>query len=430
MSKTRNWTSGLKAALLVMPMLAMSVAGIRPAVAAPAGQPAGAQTFNALMGNEIFTEEGEKSTWQAIRFYPENITINAGDSINWKHNSGVEPHTVTLLGADNKAPQTFIPPTGPGPNGGPPKIEINPMVGLPSGGNTYDGSTYVNSGIISADTPGPKEYKLTFSKAGTYKFLCMIHAGQLPDGTLVGMVGSITVQAAGGTLPKTPAQVEAEAASMIAADEAAAMAEEPMAKESSVSSKPGPNGTMIHHVNTGYQLAVGELGAILDYERFSPEEIAISVGDTVEWSSPTPHSFHDVIFGDEPEAILIEPQTAGPPKMFVNPAVAFPMGPNVHDGTGVYGSGDMIGPEDQPRPGTVTSYSLTFSQPGRFEYICAYHYANGMDGTVTVAARTGGEPGMPTTGGGESALPLLALLAGLLLASVGVGLRMRKVSER
>jgi plastocyanin len=410
-------------------MLIMFVAGIRPAIAAPAEQPAGVQTFNALVGHEIFTVKGEKSTWQATRFYPESITVNVGDSVNWKHDSGVEPHTVTLLGPDGMFPQAFLPPTGPGPNGGPPNIEINPAVAFASGANTYDGSAYVNSGLMAADIPGPKEYKLTFTKAGTYKFVCMIHAVQLPDGTIIGMQGSVTVQAAGAALPKTPAQVMADAQAMTAADEAAAMAEEPKAKESVVTTKPGPDGTMIHHVNTGYQLPVGELGAILDYERFSPEDIEISAGDTVEWSSPTPHSFHDVIFGDEPEGFLIEPQPAGPPKVFINAAVAFPMGSNVHTGTGVYGSGTIGGPEDPPEVG-IPSYSLTFAETGRYEYICAYHYHNGMDGTVVVSARTGGgTPGMPSTGNGDNTLPLLALVTGLVLASAGVGLRLRKVAR-
>ena len=435
-----KWSSRIAASLLVAPMLVTSAVGIRSVSATPTAQPDAAQTFNALIGNEIFTEEGEKSSWQADRFYPENVTINVGDSINWKHDGGVDPHTLTFLGADSKFPQVFIPPAGPG-EGGPPNIEINPQVAFATGGNTYDGTTYLNSGIIASDVPGPKEFKVTFSKAGTYKFVCLIHSAQLPDGTIVGMQGQLTVQDAGSALAKNPDAVLAEADAMATADEQAAMAAEPEAKRVAVSSKPGPNGTTIYRINTGYQLPAGTLGATLEYMRFSPKEINISVGDSLEWGSPTPRGFHDVIFGDEPEAILIEPQAAGPPKVSVNGLAAFPVGPSVHSGTGLYTSGDIIGPEDADRPGAVKSYSLTFSQPGRFEYICAYHYSNGMDGSVIVASRTGGTgdggsdggenvPGMPTTGNSDSAMLLLALLlSSLLLVSAGVGLRARKAAK-
>jgi plastocyanin len=421
MSKTRNWSTSLKAVLLVMPMLAMSVAGIRPAVAAPADQPSGAQTFNATVGHEIFTEEGKKSSWQATRFYPENITVNAGDSIMWKFDSGVEPHTVSFL-SGSKMPTLVTPAPQPA---GPPKLEVSPVIVYPQGGKSYDGTGVVSSGLVAADIPGPKDYSLSFTKPGTYTFVCLLHAVQLPDGTFIGMQGKVTVQAAGSAYPKTNAQVQAEAAAMMAEDEHEAMEAESEAKM--VTTSAGDNGTTVHHVNAGYQIAKPTY--TLDYMRFAPSDINISVGDTVEWSSPTPHNFHNVLFGEEPEVFVFEPQAAGPPKVYLNPVVAFPSQQTEHTGSGIYNSGTLVGPEDPPEAG-VPSYSLTFSAPGRFEYICAYHYHNGMDGHVVVAARTGGEPGMPSTGGGESALPLLALLAGLLLASAGVGLRMRKVSER
>src|SRR5687768_11511889 len=90
----------LAIALFVLVALLVSAAGARYVSAAPVEQ-TGPQTFTAYLGHEIFTEPGEKSSWQAWRFYPENITVNAGDSIAWKHDGGVEVHTVTLLGPDS-----------------------------------------------------------------------------------------------------------------------------------------------------------------------------------------------------------------------------------------------------------------------------------------------------------------------------------------
>jgi LPXTG-motif cell wall-anchored protein len=74
---------------------------------------------------------------------------------------------------------------------------------------------------------------------------------------------------------------------------------------------------------------------------------------------------------------------------------------------------------------------LTFTQSGRFEYICIPHYHLGMDATVTVLARTGsGSPGMPRTGSSENSIPLasLALFAGLALGA-GFVLRRRAVRK-
>lgn len=423
MNKSRKWYTRVIASLMVTPMLIMSVAGIRPAVAAPAEQPAGAQTFNATVGHEIFTEEGKKSSWQAIHFYPENITVNAGDSIMWKFDSGVEPHTVSFL-SGAKLPDFVTPAPQPA---GPPKLEVSPAIVYPQGGKSYDGTGIASSGIVAADIPGPKEYTLSFTKPGTYTFVCLVHAAQLPDGTIIGMQGKVTVQAAGSSYPKTNAQVQAEAAAMMAEDEQEAMAAEPEAKTKMVTTRPADDGTTIHHVNTGYQIA--KQTYTIDYMRFAPSDINISVGDTVEWSSPTPHNFHNVLFGEEPEVFVFEPQAAGPPKVYLNPVVAFPSEQTEHTGSGLYNSGTIVGPEDPPQAG-VPGYALTFSSPGRFEYICAYHYHNGMDGHVVVAAHTGGgTPGMPSTGDGDNTVPLLVVIAGLVLASAGFGLRLRRVTQ-
>ena len=105
-----------------------------------------------------------------------------------------------------------------------------------------------------------------------------------------------------------------------------------------------------------------------------------------------------------------------------------PVGGTTHTGTGVYGSGIINGPQGPPFPGAVTSYSLTFSQPGRYEYVCALHYHNGMDGHVTVQAMTtgGGQPGMPRTGSPTEWLLALGSVAGALILLAGMALRVRR----
>lgn len=65
---------------------------------------------------------------------------------------------------------------------GPPLLTLNPRVVYPSGGQTYDGTGVVNSGLLIAPKPHP--FALTFTKPGTYHYQCSIHHG---------MEGTITV---------------------------------------------------------------------------------------------------------------------------------------------------------------------------------------------------------------------------------------------
>jgi plastocyanin len=411
------------AAVLVLPWLAIWVFGARYVSAAEVAQPT-MQTFPVLMGAEYFTEEGEKADWASYRFYPEKLTINVGDTIVFRHNSGLDPHTATFLGPMTELPQFFILPQGAQQGPPPTRFEVNPLIVFPQGGNTYDGSQFVSSGVIAADVPGPKEFSVSFPRAGTYQFICLVHTEQYPDGTRRPMVGSVTVMPAGSAYPMTPAQVEAAAKEAIEADRAVVTASEPKAKTPAVETRTGANGSMIHRVNAGYIADASNNTDDIDYLRFAPRVLTINAGDTVEWAAPTEHGFHNVLFGEEPTLFNFEPQPAGPPKVFVPAEVFFPVGPNTHTGTGVYSSGIIRGTGDPPGP-FGQGYSLTFMQPGRYEYICALHYNQGMDGTIVVQARTsGGTVGMPRTGGGEDWFaPALAIA--LLMAGTGVTLRLR-----
>jgi plastocyanin len=428
-------------ALFLLPWLLIAVFGSRYVAAAPEyAPPADPQAWTVMLGHQVFTEAGEKPTWEADRFYPENITINAGDSVTYKHDSGSEPHTASFLGPDNKFPDFAIaecngapcPPPPPGAQPGPPppgvtvKVFLNPAIGFPAGGSSVDGSAYVNSGVMAQDIPGPTSSTLTFSKPGTYTIVCLVHAVQLPDGSIVGMQSKVVVQAAGSALPKTPDQVVAAAQADMAADEAEAKTDEATADAHTVADSPGPNGTTIHHVDVSY--TVFKPTYALDYMRFTPGDVTINQGDTVEWSSPTAHTFHNVIFGEEPEVFTVVPQTGGPPKLYLNMDVFGPVGPNpgVQSGTGVASAGIIVGPEDPPQAG-VQNYALTFTQPGRYEYACGLHYHIGMTGAVVVRASTGGTPGMPTTGSGTGETFGTILLATMLaLTGVAGGLWLRR----
>jgi plastocyanin len=103
-----------------------------------------------------------------LRFYPASITIGVGQTITFlKTKDPTEPHTVSFN----------IPP------GLPMIAEL-----IPSGGSSFDGKGFTNSGFLSTKaqyayyqlngTPLPvalTKYSLTFTKAGDFKYVCALH---------------------------------------------------------------------------------------------------------------------------------------------------------------------------------------------------------------------------------------------------------------
>jgi plastocyanin len=89
--------------------------------------------------------------------------------------------------------------------------------------------------------------------------------------------------------------------------------------------------------------------------RFVPASLTVNVGDTVEWTNPS-SILHSVDF---------------------DPAVSKVVG-NVALPAGVkpFGSGAME---------EAAKFSHTFTAKGVYKYICKYHEAMGMIGSVTVA---------------------------------------------
>jgi len=376
--------------------------GIAPqmTLAAPAAQ-SGPTTWTVLVGGqaEISAQEmGPAGAWQFMRFYPETITINVGDTVVWKLNSA-EPHTVTFPVPGQKAPDLIVPEGGTSQ-----RLLMNPLAVMPQGAAAYDGSALTGSGQLGGGPSNPTEYTLTFTTEGTFDYFCTFHAM---------MKGKVITQAAGSAYPKTQAQIDTDAAAQLKADTDAAMKAEPAASQGS--SRPGPDGTTIYAVNVGY----GD--GTMSFMRFGPTDLTIHLGDTVEWSQKDVDAPHTVTLtsGDAvPELVLVEPQEAGPPKLVVNPAVAAPAGGTTYSGTGFFNSGLLQGTQN-PAPGPRT-YSLVFDTAGTYEYVCVLHDEMGMAGHITVTAA--GEPSaLPVTGGTGSGFgPWWLALVGLGFVVVGL----------
>jgi plastocyanin len=404
----------------------MTVGVAGKATAAPARQ-AGPQTWTVLVGAQAEIEQtdmGPAGAWQLMKFYPDKLTINEGDTVVWKINSA-EFHDVIFAPPG----QAFMPlTTTEGGQNGPPTVVISPLFATPTGGPNYDGTTLVSSGELSMAAPGSPEYRLTFTKGGSYDYYCNIHSSPLPNGQIVGMTGNITVQAAGSALAKTADQVSADAQAAIAADQQAAMAEDAQVKQA-IPPTSNSDGTMTYYIMAGFDTQTAS------YMRFTPSDITIHAGDTVTWqqnAAISPHTFSLTSGAKDPDLVVALPQQSGPPKLILNPQVLLPAGGSTYAGQGFFSSGFVAGTQD-PAPGPRT-YSLKFSTPGTYEYICILHDDMGMSGHITVLAAgdTGMTPGMPSTGspGGADGLLLAAWLVSQVLLLAGLTLRRKVISLR
>jgi plastocyanin len=267
---------------------------------------------------------------QTLRFYPQDITINAGDAVQWSFPGG-EPHTVTLLG-----PRTTLPAVS------------DPTNAVPAGPSIYDGSQYVSSGFVLLG----KSFTLTFNKPGIYTYHCLIHPG---------MTGQISVQAPGSTHPVNQAMYMAQANTQMTTDLTAAAA--------SVASFPFATGGP--HLVAGMSpgMSMGQPSALtvlrfLDGPSLSDTSVTIAAGQTVTWTNES---------NNEPHTVTIAPAGAAFPNLN-------PFGPasggNIYDGTTLVNSGVLL-------PGQ--SFSLQFTKPGTYTYHCIFHDdTENMIGTVVV----------------------------------------------
>ncbi|HET7264598.1 MAG TPA: plastocyanin/azurin family copper-binding protein [bacterium] len=112
----------------------------------------------------------------------------------------------------------------------------------------------------------------------------------------------------------------------------------------------------------------------LQGQDFYPRSITINAGDSITWTKNVVIE-HTVTFlsgATPPPPFLPQPDH----RVLVNPLVAFPQGGASYDGTGMASSGTI--------EAAGKSYTLTFTKPGRYNYLCLLH--PGMQGTVLVQA--------------------------------------------
>jgi len=133
---------------------------------------------------EIIATGGGLQYRAVVRFLSGTIRIHKGDSVLWTNLDPTEPHTVTF----GTEPDNFVPTT---------QVDL----GAPDADGTLSGEIdstgdFLNSGFLQARAPdrtetpqlppGVTRIRITFPKAGVYKYHCALH-------DVDGMVGTVIV---------------------------------------------------------------------------------------------------------------------------------------------------------------------------------------------------------------------------------------------
>jgi len=341
------------------------------------------------------TSDAFKSAYTA--FFPNEVTLHPGDTVDFKENWTGEPHTVTfgtlidtgLAAADKAGPNATdepaelkkvpdILPKGPGDavqttaqpcflaTGDPPTDgSACPKVSQPD----FDGKhTLYNSGFLAPGDP----FSVKLAKAlapGTYRYFCVIHRE--------GMEGKITVVPAGEKAQSAAEVATAGKASQAAIDTKLKAVFDTLPTLTAAKAVAGggspdaPNGFLTE---------------------FGPNSVSVPVGGTVTWDVQGPHTISFNASEDAVGAVAKAPDgtvhlnlkaaaPAGGPG--VAPGTPPPTKPIVidggkWDGTGFRNSGFLLG----FGPPGLLKFTLTFTKAGTYQMRCLIH--PDMKGTVKV----------------------------------------------
>jgi plastocyanin len=303
------------------------------AAIAPAAQAADPVAWQATAGVSTRDEAVQANT-----FLPTSLSVNVGDSVTWHLRSG-EFHTVTFLSGAPQPPFIIVGQQGP---------ELNPAAVAPAGGPTYDGTGIASSGLLVQG----QQYSLGFTKAGTYPFLCLVHAG---------MAGTVHVRDAGTAYPTSQHQISVT--SKVTANRL-------LARGRVLSAHTLAAARQSKTVAAGAGASTGQYGS-LAILRFLPSRLVIHAGQSVSWNNADPETPHTVTFGEEPGG---GPLGAFAPSGIDGPGHATLGSTGDSVNSGFIGAALPFG----------TAFTATFTAPGTYRYICALHDEQGMTGTVVV----------------------------------------------
>lgn len=307
------------------------------------------------------------------QFFPNKLTIHVGDSVLWRLRTN-EIHTVTFL-AGEAMPDFVIPVQGQAS-----PVQLNPQAVLPAGpaDGQYDGKTFVNSGLMGKAPGQVQTFRLTFTQAGVYKYVCLVH-GMM-------MSGEVDVVSAKTSIA-SPDAVSRQAGSQMTQ-----LLQNASPSIKQVDDKlPAP----VHNADgtTTYHVFMGAMVGSYDLMRFFPNSLHVHPGDTVVWSfGPDNDAPHTVTFLNgtaEPPLVTPLNQTVGLPIFLLNPTVVLPANAGSDLTTkGLYNSGFLV-PAVPGQPAGPQTFSIKIGQgvSRTIPYVCLLHDSSGMVGELIVTPR-------------------------------------------
>jgi plastocyanin len=307
---------------------------------------------------KLFVGGGEQGVSVNL-FGPPSMRVHVGDTVTWT-NTFSEAHSVTF---NTGAPALDLEPLVPLPPDN--KLGANPLVFFPSfpaATPPYTGTGFFHSGLLSAG----QAFSMTFATAGTFPYFCVLHPG---------MTGQVIVEAPGSALP-TQNEVDQQATALLDVEVTAGLAAVQAASVPVRDKLPGD--TRRWTVRMGGELPNSSLLA------FMPGALRIQVGDTVEFTK-TPGAPHNALYVPDqqyPPLLIPEPQPSGPPRLLLNTAILAPSQPS----GGTFDDSKLTNSGALGAPGP-SSYALTFTKPGTYEFICSFHQDIPMRFQVTVTER-------------------------------------------
>ena len=122
--------------------------------------------------------------YSVLRFTREPLVVPLGSTVTWAMRDTFEIHTVTFTSGE-EPPRFAVPEPQ---SSGAPKVLLNPKALTPTNTTRYDGTGYVNSGLLFP--PGnagkfPSSFSLTFAKPGRFEYWCLVHAEAGQRGIIV-----------------------------------------------------------------------------------------------------------------------------------------------------------------------------------------------------------------------------------------------------
>ena len=277
-----------------------------------------------------------------LQYMPAKATVAVGQKVRWSWDETKEPHSVTFLAPGQTAPD--------------PGADSSLFAPTPPTG-AYDGTALVNSGLQPLGPDAPAPFEMTFAKAGSYNYLCVIH----PQ-----MAGTIVVADAGETAADVKTRGDGEKGQWLAEGNEAYQ-KLMSATPASAKNKDG---------STTWKVQMGATTAHTDILAFAPVPAAVKQGDKVTFvnNSMAPHTAS--FFNETPP--LMNPEDPAAQKATPGPS------PQKLSSKGLFNTG-LLPPNAPPGSGPPeAARSFTFSVPaaGDYQYVCIFHAPSGMAGMI------------------------------------------------